>query len=230
MGAIVLKPLTLTLAIALALALALVPAWACGAELPVSFQLAPGVLHLRINGVSVNSRVLTSRLEPTSACMLLARQWQRIGDHGQPAPCQRAGRWLLVTHRTGDILQTAQFEASGDGSGGFLSELDPLAPHVARTWPQLPLPIGARLVNVVQSMLGHDSVTQFTLELPWTPAVSLMRLRKTARELGWTAVAGAATGVVDFQRGGLAARAVALGSASGCTLVLVEHRPAGPGQ
>jgi hypothetical protein len=223
--AIVLKPLTLTVTVALAL----VPAWTGGAELPVSFQLAPEVLHLRINGLSVNSRVLTSRLEPTSACALLARQWQRPGKRGQPAPCTRAGRWLLVTHRTGNVLQTAQFEASGDGSDGFLSELDPLASQVPRTWPQLPLPIGARLVSAVQSVLGHDSVTQFTLELPWTPAGSLMRLRKIARESGWTAVAGAAASVVDFQRGGQAARAVALGSASGCTLVLVEHWLAGPG-
>jgi hypothetical protein len=223
-GAIVLKPLTLILAIAL------VPAWACGAELPVSFQLAPEVLHLKVNGLSVSGRVLTSKLEPKSACALLARQWQRTGKRGQPAPCKRAGRWLLVTHRTGDVLQTAQFEASGDRSDGFLSEVDPLAPHVARTWPQLPMPIGARLVNVVQSVLAHDSVTQFTLELPWTPTASLMRLRRTARESGWTVVAGAAASVVDFQRGGLAARAVALGSAGGCTLVLVEHRPAGLGQ
>lgn len=217
------------LAPALTLALALVPAWARSAELPASFQLAPEVLHLRINGLSVSSRAFTSSLEPTSACALLARHWQRPGNSGQPAQCQRAGSWLLITHRAGNVLQTAQLQGSDDGSDGFLSEVDPLAYRVARTYPHMPLPVGARLVNAVQSVLGRDSVTQFTFELPWTPAVSLMRLRKLARELGWAAVAGAAASVVDFQRGELAARAVALSSASGCTLVLVEHRPAGPG-
>jgi hypothetical protein len=212
----------------LTLALALVPAWACGAELPLSFQLASEVLHLRINGLRVNSRMLTSRLEPTRACALLARQWQPTGNRGQPSPCQRAGRWLLITHRTGHVLQTAQLEASGDGSDGFLSEVDPLSSRVARTWPQLPLPVGARLVNAVRSVLGHDSVTQFTLELPWKPAASLTRLRMAAREQGWMSFAGSSTSVVDFQRGELAARAVALGGASGCTLVLIEHRSAEP--
>jgi hypothetical protein len=219
-GAIVLRALTL--------ALALSPAWARGAELPLSFQLAPDVLHLRFNGLSVNSRMLTSRLEPTRACALLARQWQKTGNGGPPAPCQRAGKWLLVTHRTGHVLQTAQLEASGDGSDGFLSEVDPLASRVEKTWPQLPLPVGARLVNAVQSVLGRDSVTQFTLELPWKPAASLTRLRMIAREQGWMSFAGSSTSVVDFQRGELAVRAVALGSAGGCTLVLVEHRPADP--
>jgi hypothetical protein len=197
------------------------------AELPDSFQVAADVLHLRINGLGVNSRVFTSTLEPASGCALLERQWQRSGSGGQPTPCQRAGRWLLITHRAGSVLQTAQFQGSGGGSDGFLSEVDLLAAQVARTWPQLPMPVGARLVNAVQSVLNHDSVTQFTYELPWTPAASLIRLRKAARERGWTAVAGAAASVIDFQRGELAARAVALGRTRGCTLVIVEHRPAG---
>jgi hypothetical protein len=214
----------------LVLALALAPAWACAADLPASFHIAPEVLHLRINGVSVNSRVLTSTLEPSSACIQIARQWQRTGNHGQIAPCQRAGSWLLITHRAGNALQTAQLQGAGVGSAGFLSEVGAPASNAAGTWPQLPLPVGARLVNTVQSVLDGDSVTQFTIELPWTPAASLMRVRKVARERGWGSIGGPATGVADFQRGELAVRAIALPGARGCTLVLVEHRPAGPGQ
>ncbi len=208
--------------------LALAPAWACAAELPDSLQLASAVLHLRINGLNVNSRVFTSTLEPASACALLEQRWQRSGNDGRSALCQRAGKWLLIAHRAGGVVQTAQFQGSGGGSRGFLSEVDPLASQAAKVYPQLPLPVGARLVNSVQSVVNHDAVAQFTINLPWTPAAALMRLRQAARERGWVAVAGSATSVVDFQRGELAARAVALRSAGGCTLVLVEHWPMGP--
>lgn len=212
---------------ALAFGLALAPAWACGADLPASFQLAPEVLHLRINGLIVNSRVLSSGLEPTRACALLERQWQGADNRGPAAQCQRIGKWLLISHPAGNFMQTAQLQGSSDGSHGFLSELDPAASRLASTLPQLPLPVGARVVNAVQSVLDHDSVAQFTIELPWTPAASLMRLRKAARELGWDSVSASGARVVDFQRGERSARAVAFGSAHGCTLVLVEHRPSG---
>jgi hypothetical protein len=212
----------------LALPLALAPALARATELPGSFQLAPEVLHLRINGLEVTSRLLTSTLEPTGACAALERQWRAGGMGGQSPRCQRAGKWLLIAHRSGKVLQTAQLQESGEGSDGFLSELDPLAPRVNRAWPQLPLPAGARLVNAVQSTLERDSVTQFTIELPSAPAASLTHLRRLARERGWVSVAGSGASVVDFQRAEVAVRAVALGAPLGCTLVLVEHRPAGP--
>jgi hypothetical protein len=211
----------------LTLALALVPAWACSAELPAAFQLSPQVLHLRINGLGVNSRLLTSDLEPTGACALLARYWQHGGGPRRSAPCQRAGRWLLITHRTGNVLQTAQLEETSDGSEGFLSEVDPFATHMAGAYPRLPLPVGARIVNAVQSVLGSDSVTQFTIELPCSPGAPLARLRAAARELGWASAAESSDSVVDFQHDELAVRAVALRSSRGCTLVLVEHGPAG---
>jgi hypothetical protein len=217
----------LAMALAMASTMASAPARASGAELPDSFQLAPEVLRLRINGLTVNGRVFTSGLEPARACALLERHWQLAGDGGRVAPCQRFGRWLLISHPAGRFVQTAQLERSGDGSEGFLSEADPLAPRVAPGYPRLPVPPGARLVNSVQSMLDRDTVTQFTLELPWAPAASLTRLRQLARDKGWTSVAGSAANVADFQRGGLAVRAVALSGGRGCTLVLVEHRPAG---
>jgi len=210
--------------------LALAPALACAAELPDSFQLAPQVLHLRINGLSFNSRAFTSNFEPTDACVLLERHWQRSSDGKRSTLCQRAGRWLLISHRAGNVLQTAQLERSGDGSDGFLSEFDPLASPVARNWPATPIagwcqarergPVGAG------SRLGHAVHDRTSMD---TRGITSCACANLPTRLGWNSVAASGASVVDFQRGDLAARAVAVSGARGCILALVEHRPERPG-
>ena len=177
---------------------------------------------LRINGLDVLSRALTSALSPDDACALLERQWQ--------SNCRRVGEWLLISHRVGRVLQTAQLETKGRGSVGFLSMVDPLTTPSARLHAQLPLPAGARVVNVVQSIEAGDSVTQFTLLLPMSPAAVLQRLRSAARDRGWDVAEAGDGSVIDFQRGAVAARTIAIGTPQGTTLVLIEHQPTGAQQ
>ncbi|MDE2220575.1 MAG: hypothetical protein KGL25_02480 [Gammaproteobacteria bacterium] len=177
--------------------------------------------------MQVRARMIASSLAPAGACAQLAKHWGAGANAGWTARCQRVGRWLLVSHPVGRFVEAAQLEADADGSIGFLSAVDPFAAHASGAHPRLPLPAGARLVNTVRSDLDRDSVFQFTIELPWTPAVSLARLRGLARKSGWVAAAAPASDVVDFQRGDIAARAIGLGSARGCSLLLIEHRPAG---
>ncbi len=196
-------------------------------RLPPDISVADTAQLLRINGVEARARALTSDLTPEAVCALLARQWLVRGAAGPPVQCQRIGGWFVITHQAGKVLQTAQFEATGHGSVGFLSEVDPFAIPSGRPRAQLPLPAGARIQNVVQSIEAGDSVTQFTLSVPLPPAVALMKLRMAARERGWEWAQADSGGVIDFQRGAVAVRAIAARTPLGTGLVLVEHQAAG---
>jgi len=196
-------------------------------------QLPPGLFvagedqRLRINGIDVHGRALNSELGPEEACASLERAWRTDAGRAPPARCERAGRWVLIAHRAGRAMQAAQFEAKGRGSSGFISELDPQALPAARVLPLLPLPVGARVLNVVQSIEAGDAVTGFTLRCPGPPALALQRLQAAARARGWT-VAGSNRGaVIDLQRGTAAVRAIATGAGPGSTIVLVEHQSRG---
>ena len=200
---------------------------AAEADLPPDIAAAGNTQLLRINGLHVRSRALTSALAPGAACALLERQWQGSGQGGPQLKCQRVGVWFVITHRTGGVLQTAQLQATDHGSDGFLSAVDPFAVPSGRASAALPLPAGARMLNVVQSIEAGDSVTQFTLLMPWPPAVALLRLRNVAREHGWNSAQADSGSVVDFQRGAIAVRAYATRTPLGTGLVLLEHKPSG---
>jgi hypothetical protein len=91
----------------------------------------------------------------------------------------------------------------------------------------LPLPAGARVLNVVQSIEPGDSVTQFTLLIPLPPMAALQALRTAATDGGWQSVQARNSGVADFQRGAVAARALATPVPTGTAVVLVEHESPG---
>lgn len=196
-------------------------------ELPRGFTAAPVTALLRVNGQGIHSRAISSDRAPTRACLLLEQLWRSSGEGASVSSCRREGGWLLVSHRVGGLMQAAQLQETGAGSIGFLSELDPFEPAASRPAPLLPLPAGARLVNVLQSVQQGDSVTEFTVESPHAPAAVLQQLQTGARRRGWVVVATAAGSVVDFQRGPAAARAIAVPRPQGTALVLVEHLAAG---
>jgi hypothetical protein len=196
-------------------------------DLPAEISISDTTQLLRINGLDVRSRPLTSALAPNDACALFEQQWKGRGNAGPPVQCQRVGRWLVITRSVGKVFQTAQLEATGHGSVGFLSAVDPLAVHSSRPRVPLPLPVGARVVNVVQSIEAGDAVTQFTLLVSLPPAATLLRLRTAALARGWGCAQAGSEGVVDFQRGAVAVRAYVTRTPLGTGLVLVEHEQSG---
>ncbi|MBS0388798.1 MAG: hypothetical protein JSR15_09985 [Proteobacteria bacterium] len=202
-------------------------AGAAGAGLPPQIVAAGTIQLLRINGLDVHSRALASGLPPDEACNVLERAWRDSEAATSPTRCSRTGPWLLITHRAGPALQTVQLQAHGPGSTGFLSELDPLAVPGAPARPQLPLPAGTRVLNVVQSIEAGDVVSQFTLRLPWSPAMAMQRLRSAARERGWTVAESAGGSLIEFQRGAIAARVMAGRALPGTSVVLIEHQSYG---
>lgn len=223
MGAVVLSRLVIASALLLApvCSAGAVPAYSA---LPPDFVVVASAQLLRINGVVVHSRAISSALTPQRACALIEQTWRSVAHSAPPAICRRAGDWLLVTRGAGNRLQTAQLQEHDGGSIGFLSELDPLAPVGPRPAPSLPLPAGARLLNVVQSLEQRDSVALFTVELPCVPAAALARLRAGARPLGWAVAAVAGGSVLEFQRASIAIRAIAVPQPRGTSLVLIEHQ------
>ena len=195
---------------------------------PASIVVAESAQRFRINGLDVRSRALSSTLAPDAACALLERQWRAAGTWALVGRCERAGDWFVITHPSGNVLETAQFKASAGGSIGFVSTVDPSVAPAARPRGQVPLPAGARVLNVAQSIEAGDSVTQFTLLLPLPPPTALLALRTAATDGGWQSVQARNSSVVDFQRGPVTARALATPAPMGTAIVLVEHESAGP--
>ncbi|MGH8795736.1 MAG: hypothetical protein ACREXI_01660 [Caldimonas sp.] len=197
------------------------------ADWPVPIVVAQSAQLLRINGFEVRSQALTSALAPDTACALLERQWKAAGASALVGECERAGNWVVLTHPSGSVLETAQFQATARGSAGFVSTVDPLAAPAAKPRARLPLPAGTRVVNVVQSIESGDWVTQFTLLLPFPPTAALLKLRGVATERGWASVQAKGSSVIDFQRGATSARALAMPASLGTAVVLVEHDSSG---
>ena len=197
------------------------------ADWPASIVVAENAQRFRINGLDVRSRALSSMLAPDAACALLERQWHAAGAWVLVGRCQRAGDWFVITRPNGNVLETAQLQASGRGSNGFVSTVDPSVAPAERPRLQLPLPAGARVLNVVQSIEPGDSVTQFTLLIPLPPMAALQALRTAATDGGWQSVQARNSGVADFQRGAVAARALATPVPTGTAVVLVEHESPG---
>lgn len=197
------------------------------AHWPIAIVVAEHVQLLRINGLDVRSRALTSALAPDAACALLERQWRAAEAPVLVDSCQRAGSWYVITHPSGDVVETAQFKALAHGSGGFVSTVDPLAVPAGKPRVRLPLPAGTRVLNIVQSIESGNSVTQFTLLLPLPLTAALMKLRTTARERGWESVQARDSSVIDFQRGAVSSRAIAASAPMGTAIVLVEHDASG---
>ena len=194
---------------------------------PANIVVAANAQLLRINGLDVRSRALSSSLAPDVACALLERQWRAAGAWALVGRCERAGDWLVITHPSGNVLETAQLRASAHGSVGFISTVDPSAAPAARTRTRLPLPFGTRVLNVAQSIEPGDSVTQFTLLVPFPPTTALLALRTAATDRGWRSVQGKHSSVIDFQLGAVTARAVATPAPTGTAVVLVEHESSG---
>ena len=139
----------------LALALALLCGSDCRAasgdiDLPGEFAVTPIAQRLVLNGLPLEVAAVSAALALRPACDLIAGQWSRV----RPAAvigCRKSGDWLMVTRRAGSKLQTAQLRQSTDGVTGFISQVDLRFPAGQSAAPRLPLPMGARVVSVLQS-------------------------------------------------------------------------------
>jgi len=194
---------------------------------PATIVVAQNAQWFRINGLDVRSRTLSSTLAPDAACALLERQWRTAGAWLLVGRCKRTGKWIVITHPNGNVLETAQLQASARGSVGFVSTVDPSAAPSARPRAQLPLPAGARVLNVAQSIELDDTVTQFTLLLPFPLLAAIRALRAAASDGGWQSVQARNSSIVDFQRGAVTARALATPVPMGTAVALVEHESRG---
>jgi hypothetical protein len=206
--------------VALAFGAALRAAPVTGAA-PDEFEVSSSVQHTQINGLEINIRAVSSAIAPGRACAATAQRWSRAGQ-SIAAACTRAGVWLLVSRRTGVLEQTLQLQPAAGGSVGYLSELDLTARPGAPPLPLLPLPLGARVTEVVQSSEARAVVVQFTVRLPAAPATALRQLIACAREHSWAVTR--MSSVVDFRRGAVAVRGIVDQDFGGSSIVLIERR------
>lgn len=217
------------------LLLALALALACGSDcraasgdndLPRVFAVTPVAQRMILNGVPLEVAAVSAALGPQQACDLIAGEWSRV----RPAAvigCQRKADWLLVTRRVGSKVQTAQLRPSIGGVAGFISQLDLRVQVLNSVAPRLPLPVGARVLSVLQSAGPEGESRQFTLVLPVPAEVALRQLSISASPLGWQNTASTVQplreGMFEFRRGAERIQAMVVRSAGGTGVVLLEQ-------
>ena len=221
--------------ILLALALALLCGSDCRAasgdiDLPREFAVTPVAQRLVLNGLPLEIAAISAALAPQQACDLIAGQWSRVRS-AAVIGCRKSGDWLLVTRSAGSKLQTAQLRQSTSGVTGFLSHVDLSLPTAQSAVPRLPLPMGARLVSVLQSDGPEGQSRQFTLILPLPPEGALRQLSINASRLGWQSTLSRTQPpreqLLEFRRGLERIQATVVRCCGGSGVVLLEQGAAG---
>jgi len=180
--------------------------------------------RVRVNGVQFELRSIVLSGDPEPLAQRLDGRWGVL----QPLP-EGSARKVLGRQR-GPFHETLTLTAGP--RPGFSRVVvavhdlrQPLAPMPA---PPLPLPAGARLLNVVQFVDGADAAA-FTIELSGAAGAALERFRIAAVAHGWRhlaapAIPGAASTGFWARRGARELTLVALPSAGRTRLVLLEAR------
>ena len=192
-------------------------------ELPAGLDVTQLTGQTRVNGLAIKIMMLSASATPDEACARIAADW--VATPGAAArSCRRMGPWILISRFEGWRLRAVQLRGTGTGTAGYYSELDLTAQATRLPVPRLPMPTGARLVNVVESVDGRSDMRQFTFHFPLPPQELARRLWRAASQRGWKSAPAAATSrtLLDLERDGVDVRAVIEGERGGSSLVLLE--------
>ena len=221
------------------LLLAVSLAMACGArcraaldeDFPGEITVAPMARHLRLNGLPLEIELLSTPMPPRQACALIAERWAK--SHGAALPgCRQSGDWVLASLCVDFHELTVQLRHSSTGSRGYLSRVDLRARPARAPAPRVPMPLGAGVLNVLQSSGPDGETVQFTIGMPISPKAAVQRLTNQAERNGWKLTMPAQPwtdgGMFELRRGNVYARALLTPNAGGSGLVLVETGMGGP--
>lgn len=194
--------------------------------MPGEFAVTPVAQRMVLNGLPLEVVAVSAALALRPACDLIAARWSRV----RPAAvmgCRKSGDWLLVTRSSGSKLQTAQLRPSTSGVTGFISQLDLRSPATQSAVPLLPLPLGARVVSVLQSAGPEGESRQFTLVLPLPPEAALRQLSINASRRGWHSTGSriqlSREGMFEFRRNLERIQATVVRCCGGSGVVLLEQ-------
>jgi hypothetical protein len=194
-------------------------------ELPSEFSLGTLGQRLRLNGLPLEVVVLATPLPPRRACSLIAERWSKARG-AVSMGCRQSGEWLLISACIGSQELTVQLRQEATGSRGYLSKIDLRARPGSAPRPRVPMPSGARVRSVLQSSGPEGETAQFTIGVPLSPKMALLRMTEHARRFGWEVTSPpqpwAIGGTFDMRRRNELARGVLTREAGGSGLVLVE--------
>ncbi len=183
--------------------------------------------RVRVNGVQFELRSLVLAGDPETLAERLDGRWG--ARHRLP---ERSARQVLGRQR-GPFHETLTLSAGP--RAGFSRVV--LAVHDLRQEstpmpsPPLPLPAGARLLNVVQFLDSAEAAAAYTIEMPGAAGAVLERIRIAAAARGWRPLAapmipGATGSGFWAQRGGRELTLVVLPSNGRTRLVMLDGRGA----
>lgn len=162
---------------------------AIAAVLPM-FNLSPVPGPVWVNGAPVEIILLAGPIAPGPACRRVEQRWNAVGEPF--ARCRPEGRWVTLTRLHAGGTELLQLRAAGGGSEGFWSRVPLLGRLRSPMKPRLPLPAGARAVNVIESGQGRARAATHVLSLrmPVHDAAAWFQARALAH--GWLASPGCA--------------------------------------
>lgn len=139
-----------------------------------------------VNGVQFELRSAVLAGDPASLARQLDGRWGARQAPASPMPPREIlGRQRGPFHETLTLLPGPRA-----GSTRLLVAVQDLrVPPVALPAAPVPLPVSARLVNVVQFDASASSAAAFTIDAPGNPAAALRQLWRAAVARGWRAAA-----------------------------------------
>jgi len=141
---------------------------------------------LRINGVALQWRALSSPLPPAQVASALGVAWRAPDAVDPTAPAAGSADWLVLTRRVGSELHALQLRVDGRrGTEGYWSVLDPTQPASSRPRAPLSIPAGAGIESTIEQLDPAVRSTQYIGRARLSSAALGPRLRTAALAAGW---------------------------------------------
>ena len=166
---------------------------------PSSAALEWQVTRVRVNGVPLELRSRELAIPHPTLVAAVAARWQgkgRSGPNAAVAHVAVAATHTVLGRQRGPLHETVTLRATGPGRTQVLVAVTDLG-AVPRTPMRLPagLPVGQRLLQVVEHGDGRSAPRTFTLESPKDPQVALSQWRRSLTAAGWSLRSAEPTGV-----------------------------------
>lgn len=184
------------------------------------------VARVRVNGVPLELRRRDFMVPPSALVGAVLSRWDASGVSA-PLSSIVGGRTVIGRQR-GRLHETVSLTPVGPGRTSVLVSVSDLGARPATT-ARLPagLPVGQRVLQLIETGRGHGSERTFTLASDRDPGVALVQWRRALAAAGWSprvAATGSAAGggwALWADRGRERLEAASVKAPEGARIVLV---------
>lgn len=120
-------------------------------DLPDQIQSQPLADSMKINGVPVNARALSTTLSPEDAIKQVEEKWSHT-EHAGILKHAKLGEWLVLNQGLEKAHRSVQFRTTANGTEGFAAVTD--TEHGVTARPAITLPADLVPVSIIDTVDG----------------------------------------------------------------------------